>query len=165
MKLVCCQPLAIKNGWRQIMIDKMVPTKGNTMNEMLQTNLPTRRQLHAELDRMTLSADAKVLMGTLLETTAEVAGRIIEVGRQILAFAIDMLKRFPNTGLGLVVGLTLTAVIGAIPFLGAVLAPLVGPLLTAFTVTNGALADMKNSSLEKQIDLFSAKLDEVIANA
>lgn len=91
MKLVCRQPLAIKNGWRQITIDKLVPIKGNTMNKMLQTNLPTRRQLHAELDRMTLSADAKVLMGTLLDTTAEVAGRIIEIGREILAFAIDML--------------------------------------------------------------------------
>lgn len=138
--------------------------KGIIMKEIFQTNLPTRRQLHAQLDRMDLSADAKVLMGNLLDTTAEVAGKIIEVGRQILAFAVDLLKRFPNTGLGLIVGLTLTVVIGAIPFLGAVLAPLLGPLLTVFTVTNGAMADMKNSSLEKQIDLFSAKLDAAIAN-
>lgn len=134
------------------------------MNEVSQSNLPTRRQLHAQLDRMALSADAKVLMGKLLDTTAEVAGKIIEIGRQILAFVTDMLKRFPNTGLGLVIGLTLTVVIGAIPFLGVVLGPLVGPILTAFTVTSGAMADMKNSSLEKQIDLFSAKLDAVISN-
>lgn len=134
------------------------------MNEISQTNLPTRRQLHAQLDRMALSADAKALMGKLLDTTAEVAGKIIEIGRQILAFVTDVLKRFPNTGLGLVIGLTLTVVIGAIPFLGVVLAPLVGPLLTAFTVTSGALADMKNSSLQRQIDLFSAKLDAVISN-
>lgn len=133
------------------------------MKELSQAHLPTRRQLHAQLDRMALSADSKVLMAQLLDTTAEVAGRIVEVGRQILAFVIDMLKRFPNTGLGLVVGLTLTVVIGAIPVLGVVLAPLAGPILTAFMVTSGAMADMKNSSLEKQIHMFSAKLNAVFS--
>lgn len=134
------------------------------MSDIIQGNLPTRRELHAQLDRMTLSSDAKMLMGKLLDTTAEVAGKIIEVGRQILAFLTDMLRRFPNTGLGLVIGLTLPVVVGAIPLLGVVLGPLVGPILTAFTVTNGALADMKNSGLEKQIELLSAKLNAAIAN-
>lgn len=134
------------------------------MSDIIQGNVPTRRELHAQLDRLALSADAKVLMGKLLDTTAEVAGKIIEVGRQILAFVTDVLKRFPNTALGLVIGLTLTVVVGSIPLLGAVLAPLVGPILIAFTVTSGALADMKNSGIEKQIDLFAAKLDAAIAN-
>lgn len=134
------------------------------MQDMVQGNLLTRRQLNEKLDRMALSADAKVLMGKLLETTVEVAGRVIEVGRQILAFVFEVVKHFPNTGLGLVVGLTLTSVIGGIPFLGVVLGPLIGPILTAFTVTSGAMADMKNSSIDRQIELFSAKLDAVIAH-
>ena len=134
------------------------------MSDIVQESLPTRRQLHAQLDRMALSADAKVLMGKLLDTTAEVAGKIIEVGRQILAFVTDLLKRFPNTGLGLVIGLTLTALVGAIPILGVVLGPLIGPILTAFAVTSGALADMKNTSLQKQIDLFSSKLNAAVAH-
>ena len=134
------------------------------MSDIVHVSLPTRRQLHAQLDRMALSADAKVLMGKLLDTTAEVAGKIIEVGRQILAFVTDLLKRFPNTGLGLVIGLTLTALVGAIPLLGVVLGPLIGPILTTFTVTSGALADMKNTSLQKQIDLFSSKLNAAVVN-
>lgn len=134
------------------------------MRNIVSVDLPSRRELHAQLDHMALSADAKVLMGKLLDTTADVAGKIIEVGRQILSFVMDLLKRFPNTGLGLAIGLTLTVLIGAIPLLGAVLGPLIGPILTAFTLTTGTLADMKNSSLDKQIDLFSAKLDAAIAN-
>lgn len=56
------------------------------------TNVPSRRDLFRRLDGMAMSADAKALMGTLLNTTAEVAGKIVEVGRQIVAFVFDVLK-------------------------------------------------------------------------
>lgn len=135
-----------------------------TAVEIVWDKIPTRRELASQLDRIAMPADAKVLMGKLLETTAEVAGKIIEVGRRILAFVLDVLRRSPATALGLVVGLTLTVVLGSIPILGLLLGPVVGPLLTAFAVTQGMLADMRNSTIEKQIDLFSAKLDAALAN-
>lgn len=129
------------------------------------TNLPTRRELHRKLDRLALPADAKVLMGKLLDTTAEVAGQIIEVGRRILAFVLDLFKRYPATTLGAIVGLTVTMLVSSIPFIGVILGPLVGPLLAAFMITSGAMADMRNSSIEKQIELFGAKLDAAMARA
>ncbi|ANI78139.1 hypothetical protein EP837_01727 [Sphingobium sp. EP60837] len=127
-------------------------------------NLPSRRELHSRLDHLALPADAKVLMGRLLETTATVAGRIIEVGRRILSFVLEMVRSFPGTTLGALVGLTVTSLVGSIPLLGFVLGPIAGPLLAAFMITQGALADMRNSTVERQIALFGAKLDAVVAN-
>ncbi len=127
--------------------------------------LPSRRELNAKLDRIAMPADAKVLMGKLLDTTAEVAGKIVEVGRRIIAFIIDLMDRYPGTVLGLGVGLTLTVLLGSIPILGMILGPVVGPLMAAFMVTSGALADLRNSAIEKQIELFGAKLDAALAGA
>lgn len=127
------------------------------------SDLPNRRELGRKLDQLALPADAKVLMGRLLSTTANVAGRLLDVGRSIIDFVLGMMKRYPGTTLGLLVGMTVTALIGSIPLLGFVLGPLVGPLLTAFTITSGALSDMRNSTIERQIDLFSAKLDAALS--
>ncbi|MBB4615754.1 hypothetical protein [Novosphingobium taihuense] len=124
-----------------------------------------RRQIVRKLDQLALSADAKILMGELLETTTEVAARLCYVGRSIVAFVFDLTKRFTNTTLGVLVGMTVTALVGSIPLLGIVLSPLVGPLLAAFTITAGALADMRNGTMDRQIELFSAKLDAALSRA
>ena len=58
-----------------------------------------------------------------------------------------------------------TLQVSSIPFIGVILGPLVGPLLAAFMITSGAMADMRNSSIEKQIELFGAKLDAAMARA
>ncbi|NIJ17517.1 hypothetical protein [Sphingobium vermicomposti] len=126
--------------------------------------LPTKRELARQLDRVAMSADAKVLMGKLLETTMEVAGKIIEVGRRIMAFVLELFRRFPNTTFGAAIGLTLSFLISSIPLAGLVLGPLLGPILMAFTIGNGAFADMKNSAVSKQVELFGAKLDSALAN-
>ncbi len=140
------------------------------MNNQLPTEtdfakLPSRRELNSRLDRLDISADAKVLMGNLLDTTIEVAGRVVEVGRQILNFVLDLFKRFPATSLGAMVGLTVTMLVSSIPILGVILGPLVGPLLAAFMITTGALADIRNSTVDKQIELFGARLDAAMARA
>lgn len=126
--------------------------------------LPTRRELAAQLDRLAMPADAKVLMARLLDTIAEVAGRIVEIGRRVLAFVLDLVRRFPSTTLGAVVGMTVTFLIGSIPLLGMVLGPLLGPLLAAFMLTQGALADMHDSAIDRQLALFGARLDAALAH-
>jgi len=90
----------------------------NTPIEMDWIKLPSRHELNARLDRLAIPSDAKVLMGQLLTTTADVAGRVFEVGRSILAFMLDLAKRFPTTTFGAVVGLTISILIGSIPMLG-----------------------------------------------
>lgn len=125
-------------------------------------NPPSRRELQSRLERLPLSADAKVLMAQLLDTSVDVAGRIIEVGRKILSFVLEMMKRHPATALGAIVGLTVTMLVGSVPFLGVVLGPVVGPLLTAFMISQGALTDIRNSSLGQQIELFGARLDAAL---
>lgn len=130
--------------------------------EIIWDKLPTKRDLSGQLDRLALPADAKVLMGQLLNTTAEVAGKVVEVGRRILAFVIELVRRFPNTAFGALVGVVLTFLVGSIPLLGLVLGPLLGPILLAFSIGSGALADIKNSTIDRQIEQFSGKLDAAL---
>lgn len=136
-----------------------------TVIDTLFDSPPSRRDLSATLDRLPLPADAKVLMGQLLATTAAVAGQIIEVGRQIIAFVLEMVRRYPATALGAVVGLTITVLIGSIPLLGFLLGPLIGPIMTAFLLTQGALSDMRNLGIAKEIEALERKFDLVLRNA
>ncbi|MEW4447608.1 hypothetical protein [Qipengyuania sp. JC766] len=124
--------------------------------------LPSRRELGNQLDNLVIPADAKVLLNDLLGLTVNVAGRVVDVGRSILTFLLDLMKRYPGTALGALVGLTVTILIGSIPVLGVILAPLVGPLLSAFMITAGALSDLHHSAVERQITLYSAKLDAAL---
>lgn len=125
-------------------------------------NLPSKRELREMLNNLTLSADAKILMGEVLDTTAQVGGGLVEIGRHILNFIMDLCRRYQATTLGVIVSLTISMLVNSIPILGLLLGPLVAPIMAVFMISAGALTDMRNSSIEKQIELFGAKLDAVL---
>lgn len=118
--------------------------------------LPTKRDLRAQIDRLSLSADAKAVLNDILEVAIEVSGRVISVGRQVLTFALDMMQRYPNTTFGLIVALVISTLISSIPLLGVVLGPLIAPLLLAFGLAAGALADLKDGPMRARV----AQLEE-----
>lgn len=125
---------------------------GGNMEVLDDSGLPSLRSLNQTLGTMTMSADTKLLIAKLTATTAEVGGKIIEVGRRIMAFVFDMIRRFPNLAFGLVLGATLAALVASIPFIGALLSPMLTPLLLAFGIGKGALADLKDNALKSRID-------------
>ena len=127
-------------------------------------NPPSRRDITAYLDRTSLPADAKLILAKVLETTVEVAGKIIQIGQQILAFVVDLAKRFPGTAFGAIIGLTLATLIAGIPVLGLVLGPLVGPLILALAIGKGALADLKNHEIGAKIDVLTNRINAGIKN-
>lgn len=55
--------------------------------------LPSKRDLRAKIDRLSLSADAKAVLNDILEVVIDVGGRVISVGRQVLTFVLDMMRR------------------------------------------------------------------------
>lgn len=115
------------------------------------SQLPSRRALIEQIEAMPISADAKVLLSRLAATTAEVGGRVLEIGRRIVAFAIEAAKMFPNTLFGVIVGAAMTVIIASAAVVGGLLAPLLGPLLIAFGLGAGALLDVKDGALRARI--------------
>jgi len=113
--------------------------------------LPSKRELIDRIERLAISADAKVLLGKLVEIGVEIGGRVIQAGRRILAFILETMKLFPNTAFGLIVAFVVATLIAAIPLLGAVLSPLLVPLLLAFGLTAGALADLKEGAIRARV--------------
>ncbi|KAB2919870.1 MAG: hypothetical protein F9K30_16895 [Dechloromonas sp.] len=127
--------------------------------------LPTKPNLRAQIDRLSLSADAKAVLNDILEVVIEVGGRVISVGREILTFVLDMMQRYPNTAFGLVVALVISTLIASIPLLGVVLGPLMAPLFIAFGLAAGALADLKDGPLRARVAQLEKYYEGATKNA
>lgn len=127
------------------------------------TKLPSRRELLGRVDRLAISADAKLLLANLATATVEVGSHLLEVGRRILAFAFEMAKAFPNTLFGVIIAVIVSMLIASIPFLGAILGPLVAPLFLAFGLASGAMQDLKEGALRRRVEQLEAEFRAVAA--
>jgi len=128
-------------------------------------NLPSKRDLLERIDRLELSADSKALLSDIVNVTVSVGGKLISAGRQIIAFVLETVKRFPNTSFGLIVALVMSVLIASVPFIGAVLGPLLAPLLIAFGLGSGALADIKDHALMTRVNLLKERFDAMDSKA
>lgn len=126
--------------------------------------LPTRREIERNLSRIEMSADGKVLIGKILSATVTVGGKVIEIGRRIIAFVLDAMKRFPGITFGVSVGLTMSFLIGAVPVFGPVLSALLGPLLVAFGLALGALEDARNGAIYPSVERFGDEMAMMAQN-
>ncbi|NBB40114.1 MULTISPECIES: hypothetical protein [Sphingomonadaceae] len=123
----------------------------NELNMLTLEPAPSKRVLRDQIERLSISADAKALLNDLLDVVIEVGGRVIAAGRQILAFIFDLVRRFPNTTFGVIVALVVSSLITSIPLLGLILGPLLSPLLLAFGLVAGAIADLKDAPLRARV--------------
>lgn len=121
--------------------------------------LPSRRALLDRIDQLSISADAKLLLADLLTATIDIGGRLIEAGRRILAFILEMARQFPGT----VFGVALSMLIASIPLLGGLLGPLLAPLLIAFGLGSGALSDLKDGALRQRVAALEAEFRAITA--
>lgn len=127
------------------------------------SDLPSRRDILDRIDRLDVSADAKLLLAKIATTTMDVGGRIIAAGRRIVAFVFDLMKKFPNTAFGVIIALVVSSLVASIPLLGLVLGPLLAPLLLAFGLTAGAVQDLKDGALRARVADLEAEFRTVAA--
>lgn len=120
-------------------------------------NSPTLRALDKQLDRLAISADAKALLRDLARLSLTVGEAVLNVGRRIVGFIIDLAQRYPNTAFGVIVGVVITLLIAAVPFIGPFLAGFLGPLMMAFGIAIGALRDMGDASLRQRITILEGE--------
>jgi hypothetical protein len=125
----------------------------------------SKRDLRAKLSRLAISADGKVVLEKIMETTIKVGEVVFELGRRLLSFVFDLVKRFRGIAFGVGVALTVSMLVAATPLVGGALAALLTPLLVAFGLTMGALEDVRNGALRDHIAEFSSDVDRQVARA
>lgn len=89
-----------------------------------------KTDLLTSLTAMGIPADIVVRLGELTTVTRKVYGKVYHIGKIILYKLWDFLKQNTNTLAVLAIGAYVTTMVGSIPFLGAVLAPIVAILTT-----------------------------------
>jgi hypothetical protein len=119
-------------------------------------SLPLRK-IEEMLDRTDFSADTKSIVLQVASRTMVVAGQIIQIGRKIVSFALELAKTIPNTLFGVALALVMTALISGIPIFGALLAGLLKSILLIFGIAQGALADMRSGELGSRIENLLAQ--------
>ena len=78
-------------------------TKNDLKGVLVAVNdsLPLRK-IEEMLERTDLSADAKSIALEVASRTIVVGGQIVQIGRKIVSFALELVKTFPNTLFGVV---------------------------------------------------------------
>lgn len=128
----------------------------------LNTSLPLRK-ITERIDRLPLSADIKALLLDLAKLTVKVGGTVLKIGAKFLSVVFEVIGQFPNTVFGVVISVCLGLLIGSIPLTGGLLAPFLMPLLVAFGLAKGAIADVANAGWAARIRDLEAKLASVSA--
>ncbi|MCF1708713.1 hypothetical protein L0V05_07780 [Tabrizicola sp. J26] len=119
------------------------------------------RKISDQIDRLALSADVKSLVMDLARVTVAVGDVVLQIGRKILTVVFEILARFPNTVFGVVISVAVGLLVASIPFIGATLSAFLMPLLVAFGLTRGAIADFANASWTSRINELEARLARV----
>jgi len=103
-----------------------------------------------------LPSEVAIRLKDLIDVTAKVADRVINVGKIILIKIIEFVKAHPNLAIGIAIGAAIGALVSMIPFLGVYLAP----IATAIAVTIGAIAGHRLDKIEQ--GQTANKADELV---
>ena len=118
-----------------------------------------------QLDRVEMSADAKAIVAQVLDTTVTVGKKVFEIGRQLVAYVFDLMKRFQGIAFGVGIALTVSFLVASTPLIGGPLATMLIPLLLAFGLIQGALEDVRNGALRDDISRFGTVIEGTVSRA
>jgi hypothetical protein len=127
--------------------------------------VPSQRSLRSKIENLAFSADVKSLLMDVAQLTLTVSGKLIAIGRKILAFALDLARKFQNVIFGVLIALLLSAVLATIPLLGSAIAALLTPIMLAFGIAKGALEDFRNMGVQTELDALKQRLAILSAHA
>ena len=137
---------AIDSDGKKIIVE-IEDDKVNQLYEELKSRGRPKREINRMIDNLEISADAKALIKSIMDTVIKVGDVVLRIGKRIVEIVFDVVKRFPGTTLGLVLGVILSVLIDSIPIIGAILAPLLAPVLIAFGLGIGFMKDMRGTPL------------------
>ncbi|NVK41157.1 MAG: hypothetical protein HWE39_07920 [Oceanospirillaceae bacterium] len=111
----------------------------------------SEENLKSTIDGLNISADAKSVLYEISKSTVKAGKFILKIGRKILDIVVSLFRSYPEAGFGLILGSILGFLIGAIPIVGFILGPVVGPLFAAFGLILGFQQDISNKALAREI--------------
>lgn len=98
-----------------------------------------RIDMFAELTNMGLPAELVFRLEELWQSTKVIGGKVIHIGRIILAEIIRFIKNNPKLSAGVALGAAVGSLVSVVPLIG----PLLAPLSIVTGATLGGLAGMK----------------------
>lgn len=113
-------------------------------------------KLQSYIDNLDMSADAKALIASILQTAIKVGDLVVRVGKRIVEIVVMIASKFPNATFGLILGLLIGALIATIPLIGAFFAAIVAPLAAIFGLAKGYAEDLKDQGLNRKIEEATA---------
>jgi len=111
----------------------------------------SRDALYNFIDNLDVSVEVKALLIKLMDYTVDLAGALFSIGKKVIEFLIYFVRKYPNMALGALIGLVMSALISAIPFIGHAVAAFVGPILILLGMGIGAFQDLKDQNLRANI--------------
>jgi hypothetical protein len=125
----------------------------------------SKTEIIAQIERLSIPADAKVFLSSMADKTVRLGSQIIVIGRQILSFALDLFRQFPGTTFGVIIGSLVAALVLSVPFIAGALGTTLAPLLVAFGLAKGALVDLERSAMGARYAAFQTELSVLQARA
>ena len=116
----------------------------------------TDAQIVTRIESLSVSADVKGMLGEMLRLSTAVGEVVLRVGRKILDFVLTMLRHFPALGAVVIIASVVTLLVSLVPFIGGILASVLGPLLIALGVTGGAALEVQDRDFRKRVSDFAA---------
>ena len=116
--------------------------KVNRLYEEFKSRGRPKRELDRMINNLEISADAKVLIKSIMDAVIKVGDVVLRIGKRIIEIVFDIVKRFPNATFGLILGMTLSVLIASIAIIGAILGPLTEAVLIALGLAAGFMKDM-----------------------
>jgi len=104
----------------------------------------TDREYNSWLKNIDAPREYKAVLMELTKVTVTVGKVIFKVGKVVLNLLIEVIRQFPMTACGLLIGFVLGVIAAHIPLIGWILGPLIVPLFTLAGGVIGFLTDMSN---------------------
>ena len=134
-----------------------IPTLTAQHLERMKQEYATDVQVKNYLERLPVSAEIKALLFRITKFTITVGNAIVRLGKRLLEITMLLVKKYPNAGLGVILGALIASLIGAIPLLGPPLAAFLGPLLMLFGLAKGLWDDVKTREPKLAGDIVASE--------
>ena len=125
--------------------------KVNRLYEEIESRGRPKKEINRMIDNLEISADAKALIKSIMDTVVKVGEVVLKIGKRIIEIVFDIVKRFPRASFGLVLGVILSVLVASIPIIGGILASFLAPVIIAFGLGAGFMKDMKGNPIVQVI--------------
>lgn len=113
------------------------------------------------ISRLDISADAKSLLYKIAKTTIRAGQFVIKIGRKILDIVSFLLREYPKTTFGLIIGAVIGSLVISIPVIGFVIGPLFKTLIMVLGAVVGVYEDIKDSAMKRKVQESMASFERL----